>query len=192
MLQESVFDDFKMPWEYSPDTGAMVARYELGVGEGKYRWAQDPEDTKKLVAELNPSPTPNEEFGRRFDESIRLVVEAVQLELATQRQHECDDSGGSDDSADSNGHVQRKRAHTDGAYSSGDEAIVTCASHATTSNAVPPSHKRQRAVSEPELHLCKITTFVRANSNRTDLEVVTPDGKVFRSKAAALRYMRAA
>lgn len=53
-------------------------------------------------------------------------------------------------------------------------------------NALPP---RQRRVTNDALARCTITTLVRPTTGRTDLLVVTPDGRSFRSKVAALRYM---
>lgn len=174
MTQQEHLDSIGRPWCYDPDVGAILASPRPGEGDGAYRYATDPA-TGRLVIESNPSPTPACVFQQRRDALLLLVaarVRAAALAASVASQspgkegEESDDSGESGESDESGG--------------GGCSAIA------------PVAQPRQRRVTNTALMGCTITTHVRPTTGRTDLTVVTPDGRTFRSKAAALRYLEGA
>ena len=168
MVQEEFYDSIGWPWRYDPDVGVIIAAARDGEGDGAYRFATDPE-TGRLVTEKNPCPTDVSVFQQRRDASLERVMVLVRAAAAAA------DADAEDASSSEAGEE------------AGEEAGR--AGEAETPPA-PPS--RQRRVTDHALAGCTITTLVRATTGRTDLLVVTPDGRSFRSKVAALRYLEGA
>jgi hypothetical protein len=162
MVQEEFYDSIGWPWRYDPDVGVIIAAARDGEGDGAYRFATDPE-TGRLVTEKNSYPTDVSVFQQRRDASLERVMVLVRAAAAA--------------------------ADADAEDASSSEAGEDAGEEAETPPA-PPS--RQRRVTDHALAGCTITTLVRATTGRTDLLVVTPDGRSFRSKVAALRYLEGA
>lgn len=168
MAQEEYFDSINLPWHYDPDVGVLIASPRDGKGDGAYRFAQCPE-TGHLVVEKNPCPTTAAVFQQRRDASLERVMLRVQAAV---------DAYASSPSSSS--------SEAEGEASNMNDGAGGLPSSAPPPPSPPP---RQRRVTNKALAGCTITTLVRPTTGRTDLLVITPDGRSFRSKVAALRYL---
>jgi len=168
MVQEEFYDSIGWPWRYDPDVGVIIASARDGEGDGAYRFATDLE-TGRLVTEKNPCPTDVSVFQQRRDASLERVMVLVRAAAAA---------------ADADAEDAEDASSSEAGEEAGEEA-----GRAGKAETPPAPPSRQRRVTDHALAECTITTLVRATTGRTDLLVVTPDGRSFRSKLAALRYL---
>lgn len=174
MLQEDFYDSIERPWKYDAHVGVLIAAPYPGEGDGAFRYTLHTE-TGHLLVEANPCPTNEAVFQERRDAILERVMVRVRASLA-------------EDAANAANAPPSPMEEEEGPEGQGEEGPEGEAplKKPRTSAPTPP---RQRRVTNDLLATCIITTHVRPTTGRTDLTVVTPDGCIFRSKAAALRYL---
>ena len=173
MVQEEFYDSIGWPWRYDPNVGVLIAPALDGEGDGAYRFSTHPV-TGGLVTEKNPCPTNASVFQQRRDDSLERVMVLVRASYVADALAMAAEGSPLPPSSD----VGEEPCGMDRSEEVDDDVPVP--------TPLPP---RQRLVTNDALKKCVITTHVRPSTGRTDLTVVTPDGKCFRSKVAALRYI---
>lgn len=180
--QGKTYDELGIPWHYDPDLGPMIAKRNAGEGEGAYCYQMSSDGTLAVVH--NPSPATEARFDARRKESARRVMEMVLASEQTQRTIEVaqdsDDESVSDD-------LNSDDLNNDAQYGMElpNAPPFPTAEHAHASNS------NQKNIDETLVRLgCTFGGKPRASTGRVDLRITTPDGKVFRSKVAALAHLQ--
>lgn len=175
--QAATFDEVCMPWVYDPDVGPIVAPSAPYAGDGKFRYR--PLEGGGTTVELNPNPTPESEFDRRFSVSLQATVAAAREVPHLDRDSHADSSDG--DSGDEGSEEEDARES------------ARCASRSRNSAGPRPRTASGGGESTIDPNLPDGWTIERKRreSGRTDLYVHSPEGTIFRSKAEALRSLEA-
>jgi hypothetical protein len=195
-IQGRTLDDLGRPWTYYPDVGALVASPVAGRGEGRFRYERvdseccdDDEDEAvdatttrqtrpiRLKVVLNEAPVELSVFAERRRDSVARTI-AKMLSLCPPPRDEDEDS--SSDSVPS-------------VVPAEDDLERTAVSARGSSKRAPLPRRRtlhsKRRLTDQDLPGCVVTIRPRAGSNREDLKIVTPDGRYFRSRIAALTHL---
>jgi hypothetical protein len=174
--QARTFDELEMPWTYDADVGPIVASSIAGQGDGKFMYVVDPKCSQRVIVQLNPHPTSEDEFARRRRESLVHILRLVEQKrvCALNVPNECDSDSSEDDyicNTPQDSRVCNK--------------AISPVIHKT-------AVKRVRDSDEQALVSAGFTIEQRPRTNggRIDLTIVAPDGKRFRSKSSAYTYMR--
>ena len=173
--QEDFYDSYCVPWTYNSSTGVLMSERLVGEGDGMYVYVEDETAPRGIGVALNPR---RGDSDSRYRERMRVMIDEV-FELAratdtrdaraiytSSEEEEDSDDAESDDHAASE-EVDRRVKRT-----------------AEVKRRAPTTSSGDLA-----LEGCQVTSRPRPGSKRCDLKITTPDGRVFRSKAAALRYL---
>lgn len=170
------FDEMRIPWEYDPNVGPVLASPVAGRGDGMFIYVKSPQDTQRSVTVgINPTPTPESEFSRRRHESLMKVMRIVQEDRAL---------------ASVSSKAYADTSESDGSLCGDTETGIDNSLFYQEDRKLPC---RRRDVSNSDNILTKagyrIEQRARVNGGRIDLTIIAPDGRRFRSKSSALTHM---
>ena len=170
--QAATLDALGLPWRFDPDLGALIAQ-KGETCDGQYMWDEG-------MCVTNPHPATQEQLDARLAESVAATVALVEKQRQARGQIRRSPSLSQTSSSDAN-----------------DDADASESPDAGDANArAPKSHaaaQRKPRVRDDDgaLDRCKIERTARPNGGRSDMKIVTPDGRTFRSKVSALAHMTA-
>ena len=167
--QEDFYDSHRVPWTYNADTGVLMSTRRIGEGDGMYVYAADESVPDGIGIVPNPQRGDVDNRYRQrmcemFDRLMELVAADTSADLHAST---CSSSSSSEDDEDE---------------SDGTEDVEVSR---------PRAGARRRSTASTDIGLegCEIISRSRPGSARCDLKITTPDGRTFRSKIAALRYL---
>jgi len=200
--QATTFDKLKQPWIWNDDLGPLVAPRADGVGDGAYVYQRMPGPHGEVLVPTQNPELPHRWTGARkamerhcrFLEACAFITNWAQEHAARRAKEDSEPAKAVSETSDDDDLVVPFVSPVD-TYAKEDEVSQETA---------PPTKKRQRqeaagpsslvspydGTDKELLAMCSIGQHARATTGRIDLTVTVPDGRSFRSKLAALRYMR--
>ena len=188
--QGKTLDALGVPWVWDDDLGPLVASRQDGSGDGAFVY-RSTADGLEIIP--NPPPWRGAERAKARADRARWATAWIR-EYSMRSSLDAAERSESSENSGERGSNEEDDDDEDDENGAGDEETTgrrARAHHAQQDHDGSTHTSRSDDASETQLlDTCRIWRVARASTGRLDLTVVTPDGKKFRSKLAAVRHMQ--